>query len=65
MEVLRGIEGLPVDDAGTAVTIGFFDGVHRGHQAVIRRTVDVARDRPRDSRRVAHLDDEHGEVRRR
>jgi riboflavin kinase/FMN adenylyltransferase len=45
MEVLRGIEGLPVDDAGTAVTIGFFDGVHRGHQAVIRRTVDVARDR--------------------
>jgi riboflavin kinase/FMN adenylyltransferase len=29
----------------SAVTIGFFDGVHRGHQTVIRRTVEVARQR--------------------
>ncbi|HEV3473895.1 MAG TPA: bifunctional riboflavin kinase/FAD synthetase [Actinomycetota bacterium] len=29
----------------SAVTIGFFDGVHRGHQAVIRRAVEVARER--------------------
>jgi riboflavin kinase / FMN adenylyltransferase len=45
METLHGIEALPYESRGTAVTIGFFDGVHRGHQSVIRRTVDVARDR--------------------
>jgi riboflavin kinase / FMN adenylyltransferase len=44
MEVLHGMRSLRATEA-TAVTIGFFDGVHRGHQAVIRRTVDVARDR--------------------
>lgn len=27
---------------GPAVTIGFFDGVHRGHQVLVRRTVDWA-----------------------
>jgi riboflavin kinase/FMN adenylyltransferase len=42
MEVLHGVEGLPLGRGPTAVTIGFFDGVHRGHQTVIRRTVDVA-----------------------
>jgi riboflavin kinase/FMN adenylyltransferase len=26
-------------DQGTAVTIGFFDGFHRGHQELVRRTV--------------------------
>jgi riboflavin kinase/FMN adenylyltransferase len=45
MDVARGIDGLPLEDGPTAVTIGFFDGVHRGHQAVIRRTVDVAESR--------------------
>jgi len=45
MEVLRGIGSLPLAGPETAVTIGFFDGVHRGHQAVFGRTVDVARDR--------------------
>jgi riboflavin kinase / FMN adenylyltransferase len=45
MEVLRGIGSLPLVGPETAVTIGFFDGVHRGHQAVFGRTVDVARDR--------------------
>jgi riboflavin kinase/FMN adenylyltransferase len=43
MEVLRGLESLPVQSDKTAETIGFFDGVHRGHQAVISRTVEVAR----------------------
>ena len=43
MEVLRGTEALPLDDRPSAVTIGMFDGVHLGHQAVIGRTVDAAR----------------------
>ncbi|MEZ5499263.1 MAG: bifunctional riboflavin kinase/FAD synthetase [Steroidobacteraceae bacterium] len=30
--------------AGSAVTIGGFDGLHLGHQALIARTVDLARD---------------------
>jgi riboflavin kinase/FMN adenylyltransferase len=46
MEVVRGIDsGAPALEK-SAVTIGFFDGVHGGHQAVIGRTVEVAnRDR--------------------
>jgi riboflavin kinase/FMN adenylyltransferase len=41
MEVLHGTGSLPIDGPSSA-TIGFFDGVHRGHQAVIRRTVEAA-----------------------
>jgi riboflavin kinase/FMN adenylyltransferase len=43
MEVLRGLDSLPIARDASAVTIGFFDGVHRGHQAVISRTVELAR----------------------
>jgi riboflavin kinase/FMN adenylyltransferase len=32
-------------DRGTAVAIGFFDGVHRGHQSLIRTAVETARRR--------------------
>jgi riboflavin kinase/FMN adenylyltransferase len=42
MEVVHGTGSLPIEGP-TAVTIGFFDGVHRGHQAVIGRTVEVSR----------------------
>ncbi|MFN2544343.1 MAG: bifunctional riboflavin kinase/FAD synthetase [Actinomycetota bacterium] len=45
MEVVRGVEALPLPARPAVVTVGMFDGVHRGHQAVIGRTVDVARDR--------------------
>jgi riboflavin kinase / FMN adenylyltransferase len=45
MEVLRGTEALPLDPGPSSVAVGVFDGVHRGHQAVIGRTVEVARER--------------------
>jgi riboflavin kinase / FMN adenylyltransferase len=37
--------GLPPTVKGTVVTVGTFDGVHRGHLDVIRRLVDQARNR--------------------
>src|ERR1700738_4046609 len=30
---------------GCVVTVGFFDGVHQGHQRVVRRAVALARER--------------------
>jgi riboflavin kinase / FMN adenylyltransferase len=56
MEVLQGI-GSFRPDGGSAVTVGFFDGVHVGHQAVIRRTVEAARER--SLRSVALTFDRH------
>lgn len=41
----RGLEELPGNWGRCVVTIGVFDGVHRGHQELIRRTVEVARER--------------------
>ena len=44
MEWLREPSELPADVAGTAVAVGFFDGVHLGHRAVIARTRAEAAD---------------------
>jgi riboflavin kinase/FMN adenylyltransferase len=56
MEVLQGIKSFR-PDGGSAVTIGFFDGVHLGHQAVIRQAVKAATER--DLRAVALTFDRH------
>ncbi|WP_089300818.1 bifunctional riboflavin kinase/FAD synthetase [Haloechinothrix alba] len=45
MQRWRGLEDLPGNWGRCVVTIGVFDGVHRGHQELIRRTVEVARER--------------------
>jgi riboflavin kinase / FMN adenylyltransferase len=41
--------GLPVDAAGTAITVGTFDGLHRGHLAVLRRLTASAAEHGRRS----------------
>ena len=43
MELIRGLHQLRDPGAGCALTIGNFDGVHCGHQALIARTVQLAR----------------------
>jgi riboflavin kinase / FMN adenylyltransferase len=42
---------------GCVVTIGFFDGVHQGHRRVVRRAVELARER--DASAVAITFDPH------
>lgn len=43
MELIRGLHNVRAGHRGGAATIGNFDGVHRGHQAVIARVVRQAR----------------------
>ena len=45
MDVVHGREALPLDDVASVATVGFFDGVHLGHQAVLARAVEAARER--------------------
>jgi riboflavin kinase / FMN adenylyltransferase len=37
MRIVRGYRKVPAAARGAAVALGNFDGVHRGHQAVIAR----------------------------
>ena len=57
MDVLHGLDALPLDDRPSVATVGFFDGVHRGHQAVFDRVRAEARSR--DLRSVAVTFDRH------
>ena len=42
MQIWRSLDEVPADLARSAVVIGNFDGVHRGHQRVIARAREVA-----------------------
>ncbi len=46
MRILHHTEDMPEDVRGGVVAIGNFDGVHRGHQAVIGRAKELSRLRP-------------------
>ncbi len=57
MDPVRGLEALPAPDGPAVVTVGFFDGVHLGHRAVLGRAVEEAR--RRGTRSVAVTFDRH------
>ena len=46
VDILRGLSSVPDSfaETGTVVTIGVFDGVHRGHQLLISKAVETARE---------------------
>ncbi|MFF7243987.1 bifunctional riboflavin kinase/FAD synthetase [Embleya sp. NPDC008237] len=45
MQRWRGLEDVPSDWGRSVVTIGSYDGVHRGHQRTIGRAVEIGRER--------------------
>jgi riboflavin kinase / FMN adenylyltransferase len=57
MDIVRGLDALPLPDGPSVVTIGFFDGVHLGHRSLLCRTVDAAKER--GARSVAVTFDRH------
>ncbi len=44
MRVIRGYDAIPSDYQNAAIAIGNFDGVHRGHQALISHVKTIARE---------------------
>lgn len=43
MRVIHGSDAIPPEARGAVLALGNFDGVHRGHQALIRNALDEAR----------------------
>src|SRR5947207_15400588 len=40
VRIVDGLASLPLDDTPSVVTVGFFDGVHAGHRAVLARAAE-------------------------
>ena len=49
MDFVRGLINLRPRHRGAVLTIGAFDGLHRGHQALLARTIELARQYQRPS----------------
>ncbi|TMK23044.1 MAG: bifunctional riboflavin kinase/FAD synthetase [Actinobacteria bacterium] len=57
MKTVQGTAGLPQDVKPSVATIGVFDGVHVGHQMLLKKVVDEAR--ARDAKAVVVTFDRH------
>lgn len=47
MQLIRGLQNIPHFAQGTVATIGNFDGLHQGHQSIIRHVIAEAQHTPK------------------